>query len=189
MLVFAVSSMKDEFFTVLGSQQTGLWSGAGGWNPPPHGYHKINVDAVYSAITQEASLGVVVCDAAGVVSASAALRIRGLESSFQAELHSILFGLQCAQDLSLMYIRLEIDCLLAVNEVRKGAYSFSEWFGLVQDILDIARLFPGSDFLHVKCGFNRLADSIAKCDSVDFVSTIWRNSLPSNVCNLDVITM
>ena len=63
------------------------------WQPPLRLQHKINVDAAYSTITKEASLGVVVRDMRAEVCLSTVARIEDIVSPIQAEIKAILFSL------------------------------------------------------------------------------------------------
>ena len=64
--------------------------------PPHNNSFKLNVDAAYSAITKEASLGMEVCDYLGAVHLCVVTRVEEIESSLHAEIKTILFGLELA---------------------------------------------------------------------------------------------
>ena len=57
------------------------------WVPPPHGFHKINVDGVSSDLENSSSISVVIRDSFGQVVASLS---KPLQACFTAELSEVM---------------------------------------------------------------------------------------------------
>ena len=68
------------------------------WIPPHRNCFKLNVDAAYSSNTKMAKLGMVVRDYLGNIYLCAVTALDNIETSLQAEIKAILFGLEtCSQ--------------------------------------------------------------------------------------------
>ena len=98
-----------------------------GWQPPPRGFYKLNMDGSYTATSSTASLGAVVRDADEQVCLTAVTRSEEVVSSFQAEIKAILFGLQLINEQHVKDLLVESDCLMAIKEIESKEESLSEW--------------------------------------------------------------
>ncbi|XVF70495.1 hypothetical protein PTKIN_Ptkin11bG0166200 [Pterospermum kingtungense] len=104
------------------------------WLLPPIGFSKLNVDAAFKVSSEKAVCGMVIRDYQGVVLLYASKDFSGFHSSLHAELMAICFGLELAHNEGFLVQLVESDSLLAVNEVKKGSSSNSEWLSLILDI-------------------------------------------------------
>ncbi|XVF64975.1 hypothetical protein PTKIN_Ptkin09bG0209700 [Pterospermum kingtungense] len=170
----AASILNDEFITANQPQPVAP-NASSFWQPPEGGVIKINVDASHCQTTKAAVIGIVAPD--------------HYDCIFLAELKAIQEGLLCARQDQFSRIIIESDCLLAVNEVRKGLNSLSEWCGVIKDIVHMRESFQSCLILHVSRECNHPADAIAKYASNVNEYTDWRDSLPPDVYNTDTLAL
>ncbi|XVF47592.1 hypothetical protein PTKIN_Ptkin03bG0122100 [Pterospermum kingtungense] len=149
-------------------------------------WNNINSSFHEKSSTKTTTVGVVIRDHSGTSLQSVGVRKRDIESVVQAELLAILEGLMVAKNF-FQRIVLESDSLLTVNEILKGRNSCSEWRPIVQDVYDVMLLFDSCIVTHVGRACNLLAYAVAKSRCVVDDYTVWWESLPSNVDNLDVL--
>ena len=88
------------------------------WHPPNEGIFKINTNAAFNASSAVAKIRVVCRDSSGTVCFCASARKKDVKSPLQAELLSILFGLEITIDKGFKCIQMEIDYLIAVQEIK-----------------------------------------------------------------------
>ncbi|XWS50530.1 hypothetical protein CRYUN_Cryun12cG0094700 [Craigia yunnanensis] len=101
------------------------------WQIPPEGIYKLNVDAAFSSVFKEASLGMVVRNHLGQVHHCAIKRIGNMENALHAEFKAILFGLEECRHNSFNSVIIENDSLMAIMEIEESMY---EWEGIISDI-------------------------------------------------------
>ncbi|XWS27613.1 hypothetical protein CRYUN_Cryun26dG0131800 [Craigia yunnanensis] len=154
--------MEKEFKDSLLSSDVAVQRQAEEWSPPSSNCYKLNVDASYVAATGEAGLRMVIRNADAVVCLSAMTKVEGITSSFQAEILTILFGLQVATEKDFMDIRVENDCLVAINEISRRQESLSKWGSYLLVIMDRSLDFASCSFKHIKRSANGLAHNLAK---------------------------
>ncbi|XVF19448.1 hypothetical protein REPUB_Repub11eG0112000 [Reevesia pubescens] len=178
-----------EFMGVAGTESNAVVSSTTeGWRPPAQGGLKINVDASFSGVVAEAGVGLVARDSTGTVVFSAYTRFNSVRSSLMAEVLAIWWALEIAREQHFNRIVVESDCLLAVNEINnKGRRTLWEGGNVIYNIVDLALEFSICTFSHTRRNSNKLAHVLAKCATqVDCVNFFWR-SLPSNICNPDLL--
>ncbi|XVF86532.1 hypothetical protein PTKIN_Ptkin18bG0048700 [Pterospermum kingtungense] len=186
-ILVEVQRLLDEYKEANSQGSHQVWSRDNAWRAPTEGVVKLNVDASFRPVLGAASVGVVARNHRGEILLSAAKKLCPVVDSLQAEL-AIQYGLCLATEFAYQHILVESDCLLAVNEIHKQGESFSEWYGLVKDIVEATLPFFSCAITHVHREVNRLADSVAKSLAWDCSCMIWRDCLPPDVCNnLDVI--
>ncbi|OMO54874.1 reverse transcriptase [Corchorus capsularis] len=96
------------------------------WVPPCLANFKINTDAAYYFISQEAGLGVVIRDVDGIVLFTATARINSVPNALFAEVYAIRFGLILAYSYGLLSAEVESDSLQAVVELNRTDSSLWE---------------------------------------------------------------
>ena len=107
-----------------------------------------------------------------------------IDSVLHAELIALLFGLKEASKFHFPSILLESDSLLAIKEIKK-LNSFSEWEGIIYDVIDLSVKFQSCSFFHVRRAANSCAHNLTRLAEELGVCKVWRNSWPSTFCNPD----
>ncbi|XWS52260.1 hypothetical protein CRYUN_Cryun11dG0053300 [Craigia yunnanensis] len=151
--------------------------------PSPRSYYKLNLDASYEYASGIASMGAVVRDAEAHVCLAALTRVEGVVSPFQAEIMTILFGLQVTNEQDFQELLVESDRLMAVKEIAQREESLCEWGSLIKDIQERSMDFNLCSFKHINRCANVLAHNLAKVDCEIGAQKMWRNSLPPSFCN------
>lgn len=148
------------------------------WNPPPHGWVKLNCDGSQSEGEARATCGGILRDNA-----------RGFCLAFScclgdcpvlhAELWAILYGIWFAWSWGYHNILIEFDSLLAINLLNKGCTPRHPCYLLVQQITNLVGEAPNIKWSHVLQEANQVADRLAKRGlSLDFRYQIF-DTLPS----------
>ena len=145
------------------------------------------MDASYNLNACPCTIGEVARNSEAEVSFLVVARFEGVQSSLQAELYTILTGLEVARMRNLNGIQLDSDCHVTVREILKKKESFCEWGSVITDIQELALEFESCIISHVKRKANHLAHNLAKypCDLGEY--RLWWEALPPSVCNPDVI--
>ncbi|XVF50470.1 hypothetical protein PTKIN_Ptkin04bG0103800 [Pterospermum kingtungense] len=157
------------------------------WMPLVDDQVKLNVDASFNMHAKTAIGEIVARDKEEVVLLSATYKFLNTKSVLYAELQAILAGIGFARETGFTRVDIESDSLLAVAEIKKRRASCSEWRCIVQDIMDLLASFHSCDISHVRLICNYLADAITRISYLVGDHTVWMNSLPLDVCNIDVI--
>ena len=84
----------------------------------------------------------------------------GITTSYQAEYHGLLLGLERALELGYTKLEYRLDSLMVVNQM-KGIYTIKnrELWPINERITDLLTQFEDVKFVHVRREFNTLADS------------------------------
>lgn len=84
----------------------------------------------------------------------------GITTSYQAEYHGLLLGLERALELGYRKLEYRLDSLMVVNQM-KGIYTVKnrELWPIHERIIDMLTQFDDVQFIHVRREFNTLADS------------------------------
>lgn len=84
----------------------------------------------------------------------------GITTSYQAEYHGLLLGLERALELGYKKLEYRLDSLMVVNQM-KGIYTVKnrELWPINERITDLLTQFEDVKFVHVRREFNTLADS------------------------------
>lgn len=84
----------------------------------------------------------------------------GITTSYQAEYHGLLLGLERALELGYKKLEYRLDSLMVVNQM-KGIYSIKnrELWPINERIVDLLTQFEDVQFVHVRREFNILADN------------------------------
>lgn len=165
-LVFSISSkMNDDYEAANTSAGPRVVAPIVKWSSPTVGKLKMNSDAGFDRVEATASCGVVIRDHEGCAMLLAAQRYNKVEDVVKIELLVILLGLKLVTKRVLKVDIEESDSLLAVREINKVHGSFSEWFGIIKDILYYANVCIL--FQHVNREVNSLAHRVAHCCNID----------------------
>jgi hypothetical protein len=89
-----------------------------GWEPPPEGWTKINVDGSFVEQSGAAGVGVIARDDKGTVIFTAWCAIARCESAYEAEALACLEGLKLASQWASGSVILETDCVRVLNALR-----------------------------------------------------------------------
>ncbi|CAI9757430.1 unnamed protein product [Fraxinus pennsylvanica] len=131
-----------------------------GWNAPPEGVLKLNVDGALFEDQCRYETGMVLWDATGKMIFSASKPERGSMDPMEVELLAMLRGLQICLPLSIQNLQVESDSMLVVQEVTKiQDESLSIWENLIHEIRLLLNRFPNIDVRHE----SRLSNSAAHC--------------------------
>lgn len=84
----------------------------------------------------------------------------GITTSYQAEYHGLLLGLERALELGYKKLEYRLDSLMVVNQM-KGIYTIKnrELWPINERIVDLLTQFEDVQFVHVRREFNILADN------------------------------
>ena len=90
-----------------------------------------------------------------------------------------------AREMDYKIIIVEIDCLIAIQEISKKQDSLCEWNSIIVDIVELSVDYESCFITHANRLANALAHNIAKtnCGPGDF--RLWRYGLPPSFCNPD----
>ena len=80
----------------------------------------------------------------------------------KSEYLTILFGLEEYRSSFFQSIIIEIDSLLAIRKIGNGVESFSEWFSIISDIIQLAYEYGDGRFCHISRKVNECAHMLAK---------------------------
>ena len=73
---------------------------------------------------------------------------------------------------------IESDSLLAIREIERGQKSFSEWKGIISDIIRYSQLHVISRFSHIRRTSNGFAHNMAKIPTRIGDYKAWRRFAP-----------
>ncbi|XVF79104.1 hypothetical protein PTKIN_Ptkin14bG0192800 [Pterospermum kingtungense] len=145
-LVLTMHRLQDEYKEANNVSHSQVWNRVMVWEAPPVDTDKLNVDATFCAFRGVIVLGVMAQNFRGEVLFSAAERRWHIIDSLHVEFLTIHQRLRLAIVFAYRDIQIESDCLLAVTKICKKRDSFSEWYGLVQDILELEHVFFSCNF-------------------------------------------
>ena len=180
--------MKEDFLQISSTSENTSHRRPARWTPPSYNNVKLNVDAAFCPRSKVASLGMVVRNATGDFILCAVMKTDKVESSLHAELMAVEFGLETVKEISVPFIFVESDSLMAIQEILKNQESFCQWKSIVANIFDMSLNYGFCHFTHIRRSANMCAHILAKlpCNLGD--SLIWRNNPPPDFCNPDILT-
>ena len=85
------------------------------------------MDVAYFTQSRNANLGMVVRDHLGTIKLCAVKRVTSVDSPLHIEFKTILFGLGECRNITINFLFIESDSLLAIREIEIGQRSFCEW--------------------------------------------------------------
>jgi ribosomal protein L32 len=149
------------------------------WTPPEEGWIKINVDGVFT-LQGEASLGVVIRNALGVVLLSAWQAICNAASAEEVKLLACKEGLLRAAEFQKPAM-LESDCLTAIKSLANQRGHRSAFVFLLKESIRASSSLPSIVFKHVKREKNCVAHELAQLARRLNHTVVWRNRVPACV--------
>lgn len=105
------------------------------WEPPPEGWHKINVDATIDKNQQIAGLGIVIKDSYQKTIAATVRCIKFYGDTSFVEAEAAKWGLFVAQTARLSSVIIESDCLEVVELINNRKSSRTEICWPISDII------------------------------------------------------
>lgn len=154
-----------------------------GWDPPPEGWIKINVDGAFD-VSGRAGIGVVIRDTAGQVLLSAWKMITVGTSAEEIEALAIREGLALASEWENKQAVVESDCLSLVNTLKENRGAKSTLCFHIMEIRQLSRSLPDVQFRAVKRERNRVAHELAQLAKRAGHSAMWRTTVPRCVQQL-----
>ncbi|KAL9245385.1 hypothetical protein vseg_019046 [Gypsophila vaccaria] len=129
-----------------------------GWQPPPEGVVKINVDAgIYQA---KRGFGILARDDMGVVVWCSVIQEEGEMVVEVAEAMAILWALSKARDAGNSRVVVESDCLTMVTALNSNAKGRSNLFLILDDIRCLASCFEVISWRYISRNFNKGAHEL-----------------------------
>ena len=152
------------------------------WTPPPTGFLKVNVDVSFVESSREASVGVVVRNAAGEVIVSSWDFIGPCQSVEEAELRACIAGPYIGIPLR-NHIILETDCASAAASLANDLVDMSTLLDLKKEARSIAKLINSLQINKISRLANGVVCSIAKFCFDNRSDGILVNDVPPCVVN------
>ncbi|GMJ05893.1 hypothetical protein like AT4G29090 [Hibiscus trionum] len=132
-----------------------------GWNPPPEGFVKLNVDACCVPATGKVFSGFIIRDEKGDVLGSGIKNQARYVSVFLAEACAARDGLEFAANLGLSSLIVESDSRTLIHKLRATGDDSSAIRTLIADIKNLVRGLPATRFVFTPRAGNKAAHSLA----------------------------
>jgi hypothetical protein len=155
-----------------------------GWEPPPHGWIKVNTDAGFCADTGETSAGVAIRDATGKILLTAWQMMRRCASVEEAEAEACLRGIRLTAEWAGQPAIIETDCSTIISSLRAEPGDRASWDGILKDIRAACGLLPNFKFESVKREANKVAHALAQHAMLTKEFVVKRFGPPACVRNL-----
>ncbi|KAL9225663.1 hypothetical protein vseg_001559 [Gypsophila vaccaria] len=153
-----------------------------GWQPPPEGVVKINVDAgIYDT---KRGFGVVTRDDTGEVVWCSVLQEEGEMAAETAEAMAILWAMTKARDAGISRVVVESDCLTVVNALNNSSEGRSELFLILDDIRSLASCFESISWSHIRRIFNKAAHELAHFKPWVTGCRVWAGNIPAHILSV-----
>lgn len=131
------------------------------WFGPPIGFFKINVIGATSKDNKTSSIGIIIRDSNGLVSAALSRTLSAQYLVEKVEGKALEYGVLLTQDLNISHIIIESDALSIVQALlskqTNGVIGH-----LIQGILSALAVFHSWKIQHLKREFNRAAHEFAQ---------------------------
>ena len=154
------------------------------WEPPPPQLLKINFDGAVFADTEEAGVGVVVCDSQGKVIASLAEKVKLPSSSDEVETLAAVRAISLAMDLNLPSFIVEGDSEVVISALRKEEESFSSFGHLISSIKFYLPFCNCVSFSDTRRSGNSVAHFLAKQAKTIDGCSVWMEDVPQQVADV-----
>ncbi|XP_075636680.1 uncharacterized protein LOC142608909 [Castanea sativa] len=150
------------------------------WTAPPPGVFKINVGGATSENERNSSMGVVIRDATGTVTAACCKYLQGQYFVVEVEALAIECGLLLAREQKLPQIIVESYALTAVQSIT-AAETNGSLGHVYQGILNFLSSFSSWRIKLVKREYNRTTYELAQYARQNEVSQVWKGACPPMV--------
>ena len=148
------------------------------WNPPPSTSLKINFDGAIFRETDEAGLGVVVCDHQARVMASMSEKIKLPSSSDEVEALATVRAISFALELHLPSVIVEGDSELIIPTLQSEEESFTSFGHLISSIKQSLGIFSCISFSHTRTAGNSLTHNLAQYTRHIDTLIVWIEDVP-----------
>ncbi|KAL9226062.1 hypothetical protein vseg_001914 [Gypsophila vaccaria] len=153
-----------------------------GWQPPPEGVVKINVDAgCYQA---KRGFGILARNDMGAVVWCSVIQEEGEMVVEVAEAMAILWALAKARDAGNSRVVVESDCLTVVTALTNNAKGRSTLFLILDDIRCLASCFEAISWRHISRNFNKGAHELAHLKPWVRGCRDWIGDVPSQILSI-----
>nr|XP_023901171.1 uncharacterized protein LOC112013014 [Quercus suber]POF20541.1 hypothetical protein CFP56_51938 [Quercus suber] len=156
------------------------------WCPPVLPHIKINFDAALFKELDSTSMGIVVRNCSGTVSAALSQRVPLPFSAATVEALACRRAMEFAKEISAMDCIFEGDPEVLIKAICREDASNPEYGLVIEDILVLARDFHFISFNHVKRSGNQLAHHLARCSKSGCELQVWFDTIPGDIALLVV---
>lgn len=132
------------------------------WNPPPHGWMKINCDAALDLHSGMAGVGIICRNEAGCVIECAALRKSVVCSVATLEAMAVLDGLKMARRLGAMNVVVESDSEIVIRSLNLKTKDCAPHGHFTEAAVEMAKEFSNISFCFVSRLSNGAAHKLAR---------------------------
>ena len=147
--------------------------------PPWYTYNFIFIYDITIRETNDAGLGVVVCDHQGrVMATSMSEKIKLLSSSNEVEALTVVRAISFTLELHLPSVIVEGDSELIISALRSEEESFTSFDHLISSIKQSLVIFSCISFSHTRNTGNSLAHNLAQYARHIDTLTVWMEDVP-----------
>ncbi|KAL0003811.1 hypothetical protein SO802_011372 [Lithocarpus litseifolius] len=147
------------------------------WSLPPPGFYKVQVHGASSLDCLSSSIGVIIGDSSGHVTAALSRPLPACYSPEAAEAIALEHGIILAHEMNIPHVLLESDSLSTVQSIhaKKTGGPLGHIFGGIHSSL---RQFSSWSLHHLKRDRNRAAHDLAQLAKSTGTSQVWKGTTP-----------
>ncbi|KAL0012947.1 hypothetical protein SO802_000016 [Lithocarpus litseifolius] len=154
------------------------------WQPPDSQNYKANFDAAVFKATNSAGIGVIIKDCDGEVFGALSLPIPLSQSVDELEALACRRAVRFAWEIGLSRVTFKGDSATVIQAITRSDSDFLPFGNIIDDIRHLVSAFQFSDFCHVNCGCNIVADALAKRAKLCEGMQVWLECLPEDISPL-----
>ena len=158
-------------------------AGSERWTPPPPGVFKVNVDGATSEDGRNSSVGAIIRDSCGAVTAAYCKYFQGHYSVAEVEALAMEAGMLLAYNMKISQVIIESDAVSTVSDISAKLVDGSLGH-LYQGILAVLSSFSSWKIKHLKREYNKVAHELAHIARVNEASQVWVGDYPSVLLEL-----
>ena len=158
-------------------------AGSGRWTPPPFGVFKVNVNGATLEDGRNSSVGAIIRDSCGVVTAACYKYFRGHFLVVEVEALVVEDGILLTHNMKISQIIIESDAISTVSDISAKLVDGSLGH-LYQGILVVLSSFSSWKIKHLKREYNKVAHELAHIARVNEDSQVWVGDYPSVLLEL-----
>ena len=144
----------------------------GGWTPPPLGVFKVNVDGTTSVDGRNSSVGAIIRDFCGAVTAACCKYFQGQFLVAEVEALVVEAGILLARNMKISQVIIESDVASIVSDIN-AKFVDGSLGHLYQGILALLSSFSSWKIKHLKREYNKVAHELAHIARVSEASQVW----------------
>ena len=153
------------------------------WTPPPPGVFNVNVDGATSEDGRHSSVGAVIRDSCGGVTATCCKYFQGNFSVAKVEALAVETGILLARDMKITQVIIEPDVATTVSNINEKFVDGG--LGLLyQGILAVLSSFSSWKIRHLNREYNRAAHEHAQLARRSETSQVWEGVCPPSLLEL-----